>query len=428
MTGTPRIRSSARRASRAWAARALLAAALTLLACAPKGTESGDSGAPHTPNGDPAEPDAAVASAPSGDTDERDPAPSAENELVAPPLPTETIPGGPYTFDGVGHALREVRDRVASSPAPEGAEPLATWQLQTRAALIGHLAVRYRQPDVLDLGVVVLGSERFDGYRRDEITYFVEPLVRTRAFLYVPEGGGRRPAVVFWHGHNVGGHHASGGVEPYANTNENDGARVLAEAGFVVLAPTLRSFHADRTAHAVFARVVGSLGEVSPSASYVTDALRATDVLLVRDDVDPARVGMTGVSLGGYVTLLTASLDTRISAASVHAFYPSTSGSFTRSLHCPCPYDRFVFGLVDVPDLGALVAPRHLQVVAGEADAEFPFDEQQAGFAATRLRFVALGAGDSATFEAHEGGHAWVGALAVPWFRSAFGGPAVGRP
>lgn len=338
-----------------------------------------------------------------------------------PPMPVDPIPGLPYTLDGVGHAYARTTADFFGTPSPEAGAAIPGWRRQTRLELLGDLAGGYLAPEQHELDVRVLSTQTADGYRREEIAYFLEPMLRTRAYLYVPEAPGPHPAVVFWHGHNVGGHMASGGEPPYGNDTENDGARLLAEAGFVVLAPTIRSFHADRPAHAVFARVMTSLGE-APARLYTADAMRAVDVLAARDDVDASRIAATGVSLGGFISLLSAALDTRIAASSVHAFYPSYVGSLTRSLNCPCPYSSAITSRVDVADLGVLVAPRPLQVVAGRQDGEFPFEEQQAGFAVTAARAAAEGV-DTTVFAGHDGGHEWRADAAIPWLREVLGAP-----
>lgn len=47
----------------------------------------------------------------------------------------------------------------------------------------------------------------------------------------------------------------------------------------------------------------------------VYDLWKLTDYLLTRNDVDPSRIGMTGISMGGIETWMAASVDTRIKVA-----------------------------------------------------------------------------------------------------------------
>jgi dienelactone hydrolase len=47
----------------------------------------------------------------------------------------------------------------------------------------------------------------------------------------------------------------------------------------------------------------------------VTDTIRAIDYLQTRPDVDPERIGMMGISMGGMNTWLTAAADPRVKVA-----------------------------------------------------------------------------------------------------------------
>lgn len=361
----------------------------------------------------PPTPEPAPAQAPANAAVAQEASEERAGPLDAPPLPTDPIPGPPYTFDAVGHAFAERTATGFTDAPPEEPVALAAWQQELRQALQDALGGHYARPDQVALGVEVLSTESFDGYRRDEITYFLEPHLRTRAFLYVPDGDGPHSAVVFWHGHVVGGHLASGGVPPFDNPVEAGGAQALADAGFLVLAPTVRSLHADRPTHAVFTRMMTTLGE-TPTALYFADARRAFDVLAARDDVDANRIAVTGVSLGGYIALVSAALDPRYAAASVHAFFPRYFGSLTRALRCPCTNAAEIADRVDLPELALLIAPRPLEVVVGQSDPEFDFAESRDAFRTVSATYSALGG--TAKWSPHPGGHAWQ-ASTTAWLR-----------
>jgi dipeptidyl aminopeptidase/acylaminoacyl peptidase len=55
----------------------------------------------------------------------------------------------------------------------------------------------------------------------------------------------------------------------------------------------------------------------NPLAQNVWDLARCLDVLAEHPLVDPARIGMVGLSYGGTVTLFTAAYDSRVAAAFV---------------------------------------------------------------------------------------------------------------
>jgi dienelactone hydrolase len=83
---------------------------------------------------------------------------------------------------------------------------------------------------------------------------------------------------------------------------------------------------------------------VAVEAARITKAL---DAILQRPEVEPGRVGMVGLSYGGFMTLRTAALDPRIKAAVVSGGFFSRRSSAT---------DQVL--LIDLP---GLVSPRALQ-------------------------------------------------------------------
>ena len=123
-------------------------------------------------------------------------------------------------------------------------------------------------------------------------------------FLGLPDGpaGQQHPAVVLGHGFGVR-------KESLVDASEH-----LRAAGFVTLAIDYRTF--------------GESGG-SPRGSLfpmneVEDFRNAISWLEGRDDVDPDRIGILGISFGGGVVIMTAALDRRVKA--VVAMAPIVSG------------------------------------------------------------------------------------------------------
>src|SRR5580704_1205346 len=114
----------------------------------------------------------------------------------------------------------------------------------------------------------------------------------------------------------------------------------------------------------------------------VWDVMRTIDYLETRDDVDPARIALTGISLGGMQTYLAAAVDTRIAVAApiigVQSFrwglennaFQARAESLGGAVPNPTNaasvkefYDRVAPGLVelyDCPEMLPLIAPRPL--------------------------------------------------------------------
>jgi len=148
-----------------------------------------------------------------------------------------------------------------------------------------------------------------------ELYYEGEPLQQkaTRVFAYLgrpAQGRGPFPAVVLVHG---------GGGKAFKEWAEH-----WAERGYVSLAMDLSGNGpngrlpdgAPDQSDAVKFREFGA-GDVTNMWSYhaVADVIRGHSLLASLPEVDPARVAITGISWGGYLTCIVAGLDHRLKAA-----------------------------------------------------------------------------------------------------------------
>ena len=82
-----------------------------------------------------------------------------------------------------------------------------------------------------------------------------------------------------------------------------------AEAGFYVLSID-RPYHGEREGD--LASAIHTKGLAKVWGEYVYDLMRALDYLETAPEVDPARIGMLGLSMGGMEALLVAALDDRV--------------------------------------------------------------------------------------------------------------------
>jgi len=247
--------------------------------------------------------------------------------------------------------------------------------------------------ETVDLGDVV----------REKVTYAVEADERVPAFVFVPKGKGPFPAVLCHHQH--GGEFAVGkdGPAGLGSTPDQHYAIELARRGYVTIAPDALAFGerqdaAGKLKDASYERFE-ALHRITEGKSlqgkYVWDARRALDYLETRPEVDRARLGMIGHSLGGQETLFTTAADTRIRAAVSSCGFGSLRVlERDRILH---NFALFVPGLAEAGDYGAvlaLVAPRPFLVAARSEDPIFPMEGIEETVAAGRAAFTAAGAAD----------------------------------
>ncbi len=220
-------------------------------------------------------------------------------------------------------AVAETPDWIAQlqrPPAPGLAEVPAETptpaEIQTQQARIesqwreflGRIDVPPGPPAMRLLEEVVLE----DGITRRHIELEVEPGIWTTAYLLVPPGKGPFPAVVSLHPTSVGSIRVDVGLVP-DRLSRAFGIQ-LARRGFVTIAPRNYLWRADEEAFSrtmateFLERRPGTLGMMK----MVHDASRAFDFLLTLPEVDPARIGTIGHSLGGKEVTFFMALDPRV--------------------------------------------------------------------------------------------------------------------
>jgi dienelactone hydrolase len=151
----------------------------------------------------------------------------------------------------------------------------------------------------------------------------------------------------------------------------------------------------------------------------VFDSIRIVDYLYTREDVDPSRIGISGLSMGGLTASLVAALEERITMAVV-AGYLNTFKSSIIDLpqkHCA---DMIIPGMLNLSeefDLLSLIAPRYLCFIAGIKDSLFPIKGATQAFDALKKSYQLLDAADNCVLDIAHMGHGWRGNIAYPFVK-----------
>ncbi len=259
----------------------------------------------------------------------------------------------------------------------------------------------------------------------------------------------RRPAVILLHG--TGGN--KDGMRPWLNA--------FAKRGYIALAIDAR-YHGERSGGAKGSaayveaitrawRVKSGMPQEHPFY-YDTcwDLWRTLDYLETRDDVDPTRIGMLGISMGGIETWLAAAVDDRVKVAvpaiSVQSFEWSLSHDLwqgrantikaaheaaARDLNeervnaqvCRTLWDKVIPGILgpfDCPSMIRLFAGRSLLILNGEKDLNCPIEGARLAIDSAQAAFREAGANDHLKVIIASGvGHAVTDAQkaeALDWF------------
>ncbi|MBR6789601.1 MAG: prolyl oligopeptidase family serine peptidase, partial [Oscillospiraceae bacterium] len=138
----------------------------------------------------------------------------------------------------------------------------------------------------------------------------------------------------------------------------------------------------------------------SVAALEITKVMRTVDWICANLPVDTDRMGIAGLSYGGFYTLMTAAVDTRYRAALSSCFFSD------RLKHAWGDWVWFdsASKFLD-PEIASLVCPRALCIESGAADPLFAIDDTVRTVGAVAERYAALGIADRFRFHIHPGDH-----------------------
>lgn len=261
---------------------------------------------------------------------------------------------------------------------------LPDWQ-QSRAEirstlwdLIGETPERL-QP----VNVSVASRTREDGYWLERISFQLADGETVGGYLFLPDQPGPNAAILYCHWH--GGQYEIG-KEEMLGTNATPVApgRTLARLGYVVFGIDAPGF-GERNGHGG-RHPSGGAGELDAAKQHLwfgrtlwgktlRDDLMALDYLASRPELDPKRIGVTGISMGSTRAWWIMALDDRPKAASCVACMTRYQDLIdARALAAHGIY-YFVPGILkhfDTEVIIALAAPRAVLFQTGDQDAGSP--------------------------------------------------------
>lgn len=283
----------------------------------------------------------------------------------------------------------------------------------------------------------VVDRQELDGFIREKVLFSTSPDFRVPAYVHIPKGlKGRAPAIVDLHSHggmflfgkekviDFGRNHPVMTGYHERNYGGRPTATALARRGYVVITIDAFMFGERRAWMAEDEKLGFDRAKMSPEEidqlnrkcrakestvaksliyagmcwpGVITwDDLRTVDYLVTRPEVDPARIGCLGVSLGGWRTIFLAALDDRIAAASIVGFMSTVQPMLQRHIDTHS-FAHFVPGLhswLDLPDVASLRAPRPLLVQQCKQDGLFPLAGMQAAVEKIAAVYEKAGAKD----------------------------------
>lgn len=250
----------------------------------------------------------------------------------------------------------------------------------------------------------VLGELPRDGYRVQKLVFQTLPGIWMPANAYVPDGPGRRPAVLCVHGH-----WRMAKQDPVVQSR----CIGLAKLGFFVLVvdafgagerglqTALGEYHGEMVAATLWPTGLALAG------LQVYENMRAVDYLQSRAEVDPDQIGITGASGGGNQSMYAGAIDERIKCV-VPVCSVGTYQAYLGAACCMCEVTPKAAAYTEEWGVLSLVAPRALMVVSATRDAfQFSVGEAEKSLAKARHVFELQGVEDRLKHAVFESGHAY---------------------
>ena len=277
--------------------------------------------------------------------------------------------------------------------------PIATksdWNKRRAHILASMEAVMGTLPGQKRIVIETIEEVPTDKFLRKKLTFRAEGYEPVPAYLFLPKTKGKVPLVLCLHQTNG----ALGAKEP-AGLGGNPNlhyALHLAERGYVTVAPDYPSF-------GEYPYDFKKSPFLSGSMKAIWNNVLALDFLIDLPQVDAARIGVIGHSLGGHNAMFTAAFDTRIGAivsncgfTAFPKYYKGKLKGWTSDRYMPritTLYEQSPEKVpFDFPEIVAAFAPRAFLASSPLRDDNFEVSGVKDCIAAARPVYELLGAGE----------------------------------
>jgi len=293
-------------------------------------------------------------------------------------------------------AFRQLEEREKVIDALQSKGDWIKRQSDVRAKLLQIIGTF---PEKTPLDTRITGIIQREDYRVEKLIYESLPGYYVTAALFIPENlKGRAPAILNPIGHST----MSFRRDIYQHTIIN-----LVKKGFIVLtydpvgqgerlqyyeATSGKSRFSSTREHS-YPGAQCFISGYSPARYFIWDGIRGIDVLLSRPEVDPDRIGITGLSGGGTSTAQIAAVDDRILAAAPECYITN----FNYLFKSRGPQDaeqnlfQFIYNGLDHPDFIEARAPRPTLISSTTRDF-FSIQGARETYREATRAFAALGA------------------------------------
>jgi dienelactone hydrolase len=268
-------------------------------------------------------------------------------------------------------------------------EDRQTWDVQRQVARAILWRLLGEMPPFFTPQPTLISSEQRDGYRLEKIVFDNGAGAEVPGYVLIPDGAEHAPAILYNHAH--GGDYTIGKEEIFSDRydlHKQLGVELVRQ-GYVMLAIDAYLFNERQGKGPGGPEELGKEAEITLAKKFLweggtlwgmmlRDDLLALNYLLSRPEVDPERVGTTGMSLGGSRTTWLAALDERIKVAIPVAQmnrYQEFAASGRYVVHGIYYYvPGALRSGVNMEHIAALTAPRPQLILIGDSDDLSPIE------------------------------------------------------
>ena len=189
---------------------------------------------------------------------------------------------------------------------------------------------------------------------------------------------------------------------------KNIGGRFL-EEGAIVYAPQFLLWNDEehdieqpRTRQMINAKLKALGGSIAALEIY--NVKRSIDYFLTKESIDTERIGMAGLSYGGFYALYISAADQRIKSTFASCFFSDRLSDVPGASRSDWTWNDSAKMFLDA-EVAALIAPRALYIENGVKDSLFPYDIAEKEFPRLKSFYEASEAVEKLLFFKSEGAH-----------------------
>ncbi len=335
--------------------------------------------------------------------------------MAAPAL---AQPSKPPSGDAMIDAYLKYRVAKISERVFDGATTKAEW-----AGKRDRLKKEYFEmlglspmPEKTPLKSTITGTVERGDVVIDKLHFQSRPGLYVTANLYRPKGNNKKlPAILYVCGHSNKGRDGN-------KTAFQDHGMWFASNGYICLiVDTLQLGEVAGKHHGTYNlnRWWWQARGYTPAGVECWNGIRAIDYLVSRPDVDPERIGVTGISGGGAATIWIAAADDRFKVAVPVSGMSDLESYVSNKIingHCDCMLMINTYGW-EWTTIAALIAPRPMLFCNSDQDSIFPMDGNRRIIARLRQLYKMYDKPDLVDEYVSHGGHAYRPDLRVAIFK-----------